>query len=70
MGAEHPTPEHLRETFQRLLNSALTRGCITPNCAGLGPDTLAAIDVVAYAHPDAEADCITAAYDAFRREHG
>jgi len=25
---------------------------------------------VAYHHPDADADCIAAAYDAFDREHG
>jgi hypothetical protein len=25
---------------------------------------------VAYEHPDADADCIAAAYDAFEREHG
>jgi len=35
-----------------------------------GPNTLAAINVVAYEHPDAEADCIAAAYDAFDHEHG
>ena len=39
-------------------------------CSGLGPDTVAAIREVAYEHPDADADCIAAAYDAFEREHG
>lgn len=39
-------------------------------CSGLGPDTVAAIDEVAYEHPDADADCIASAYDAFEREHG
>jgi hypothetical protein len=56
--------------FQRLLNLALTRGRGAPRCSGLGPDTSAAIDSVAYEHPDADADCIAAAYDAYEREHG
>jgi hypothetical protein len=30
----------------------------------------AAIDLVAYDHPDAEPECIAAAYAAFDREHG
>jgi hypothetical protein len=70
MVAEPPSPEQLRSTFQGLLNLALTRGRVTPGSCGLGPNTLAAIDIVAYEHPDAEADCIRAAYDAFEREHG
>ena len=70
MLAEPPTPDELRSTFQGLLNLALTRGRVTPSCSGLGPNTLAAIDVVAYEHPDADADCIAAAYDAFDNEHG
>jgi len=53
-----------------LLNLALTRGRVTSSSCGLGPNTLAAINVVAYEHPDAEADCIAAAYDAFDHEHG
>ena len=68
--AEPPSPDELRTTFQGLLNQALTRGRATRSNCGLGPCTLAAIDVVAYDHPDAEADCIAAAYDAFHREHG
>ena len=70
MLAEPPPPDDLRTTFQLFLNLALTRGRSTPSSSGLGPDTLAAIDVVAHEHPYAEADCITAAYDAFNREHG
>jgi hypothetical protein len=65
-----PPPDDLRTTFQRLLNLALTRGRATPSSCGLGPETLAAIDVVAHEHPYAEADGIMAAYDAFNREHG
>ena len=68
--AEPPSPDELRTTFQGLLNQALTRGRLTHTNCGLGPGTLAAIDVIAYDHPDAEADCIAAAYDAFYREHG
>jgi hypothetical protein len=52
------------------LNLALTRGRVASSSCGLGPNTLAAINVVAYEHPDAEADCIAAAYDAFDHEHG
>ena len=70
MLAEPPLPDELRTTFQGLLNQALTRGRATRTNCGLGPGTLAAIDMVAYDHPDAEADCIAAAYDAFYREHG
>jgi hypothetical protein len=70
MLADPPSSDELRTTFQGLLNLALTRGRATPSCCGLGPSTLAAIDVIAYDHPHAEADCIAAAYDAFDREHG
>jgi hypothetical protein len=71
MLVEPPRSEALlRSTFQGLLNLALTRGRFTTSASALGPDTRAAIDAVAYDHPDAEAECIAAAYDAFEREHG
>jgi hypothetical protein len=70
MLAEPPTPEGLRATFQELLNLALTRGRVASSDVGLGPTTLAAINVVAREHPDAEAELIAGAYDAFEREHG
>ncbi|HEY2197297.1 MAG TPA: hypothetical protein VGH69_06270 [Mycobacterium sp.] len=70
MLSETPSRDERRTTFQELLNLALTRGRATSDCCGLGPGTRAAIDVVAYDHPDAEADCVAAAYDAFDREHG
>jgi hypothetical protein len=38
--------------------------------ATLGSQTWIAIDSVARAHPDATADDIAVAYDAFQREHG
>jgi len=59
----------LRGAFQAMLNLALTRGSFTATPCGLGPATIAAIDVVALEHPDAEATSITDAYDAFQREH-
>ena len=70
MLAEPPSPEQLRATFLGLLNLALTRGRVASSSCGLGPNTRAAINVVASEHPDAEADCIAAAYDAFDHEHG
>ena len=63
-------PDDLRLTFQQQLNLALTRGRATSPYSGLGPGTSAAIDSVAYNHPDADADSIAAAYDAFDCEHG
>jgi hypothetical protein len=69
MHAESPTPEDLRQIFQGLLDLALTRGRVAPSSSGLGPSTTAAINVVAYEHPDAEAELIADAYDAFEREH-
>ena len=59
-----------RDRFQEMLNCALTQGRCVGSDSGLGPATVAAIDAVAYEHPDAEADCIAAAYDAYLHEHG
>jgi hypothetical protein len=70
MLVEPPEPDELRTTFQDLLNLALIRGRVTSNHSGLGPTTRAAIDVVALEHPDAEAEVIAEANDAFQREHG
>jgi hypothetical protein len=61
--------EELRDVFQGMLNNALTRGRMTHDVSCLGPGTVAAIAVVASEHPDADAAVITAAYDAFDREH-
>jgi hypothetical protein len=68
--SETPSRDELRTTFQESLNLVLTHRRATSGCCGLGAGTRAAIDVVAYDHPDAEAECIAAAYDAFDREHG
>jgi hypothetical protein len=70
MLVEPNSSDELRTTFEELLSLALTRGRVTSGCPGLGPSTLAAIDVVAQEHPDAEAELIAAAYDAFYLEHG
>lgn len=70
MPVEPPPRRDIRATFQEALNLALTRGRATRDSSGLGPDTRAAIDAVAYDHPDAEPEYIAAAYDAFQREHG
>ena len=70
MPPQTPPPQERREMFQRLVNLALTGARGVPSCSGLGPDTVAAIDEVANEHPDADPECIAAAYDAFEREHG
>lgn len=68
--ADPPRPDDLRLRFEGLLNLALTQGSWDSSTSGLGPRTLAAIEAVARDHPDADADQITNAYDAFQREHG
>jgi hypothetical protein len=70
MLVEPGEPDELRTTFQDVLNLALILGRVTSSLSGLGPTTRAAIDVVALEHPDAEAEIIAEAYDAFQREHG
>lgn len=59
-----------RAEFDGLLNSALAYGESPTTATSVGPKTLAAIEAVAREHPDAGADDITAAYDAFVGEHG
>jgi hypothetical protein len=59
----------LRSTFQKSLNCAIAHGQRpSPRC-GLGDRTHTAIEAVAQEHPDATADHIADAYDAFVREH-
>lgn len=67
-GAHHGA--ELRERFQHMLNAALTEGRFQWRGSGLGRATIAAVSAVADDHPDASVDQITAAYDAFAREHG
>lgn len=69
MGVETPAQDELRGVFQVLLNNALIRGRMGSDASGLGPGTVAAIAAVASEHPDADAEVINAAYDAFDREH-
>lgn len=65
-----PLPSELRQRFQSALNDAITRGRSAMDGSGLGPLTRAAVRVVAEEHPNAEADLIADAYDAFELEHG
>jgi hypothetical protein len=57
-----------RGTFQELLNRAQGRGPV--DGIALGPATRAGIDLVAREHPEATAELIANAYDAFVREPG
>lgn len=59
----------LRNRFTEALNNAITLGASCARMRELGPRTRAAIDSVAMEHPDATADEIASAYDAFRAEH-
>ncbi|TRW79461.1 hypothetical protein FK535_21965 [Mycolicibacterium sp. 018/SC-01/001] len=69
MATSVPSDDEMRVNFQVLLNNALTHGRAAARDCGLGPATIAAINAIAYDHPDAEADAIAAAYDAFGAEH-
>jgi hypothetical protein len=55
-------------TFQEFLNLAITQGRIAARDTDLGPDTWAALDRVAGAHPEATPQLITDAYNALVRE--
>ena len=63
-------PSELRQRFQTALNNAITHGRSPIDGTGLGPLTQAAVTVVAQDHPDADADQIADAYDAFELEPG
>lgn len=62
--------EDPRSTFEVMLNAALVDGRIPAGSTILGSQTWAAVGVVARAHPDATAEEIAMAYDAFAWEHG
>jgi hypothetical protein len=62
--------DDLRRAFQDSLNAALARGLHPPRLIGLGDQTCSAIEAIAREHPDATADHIADAYEAFDREHG
>lgn len=59
----------LRDAFQDSLNCAIAHGQRPSRWIGLGDKTRTAIEAVAKEHPDATADHIADAYDAFAREH-
>jgi len=52
-----------------VLHDSLATGRGAMVATGLGPQTMSAISAVAQAHPDASAEAIIAAYEAFAREH-
>jgi hypothetical protein len=59
----------MRNAFQECLNRAIVNGQHPSHWIGLADETRAAIEAVAEQHPDATADHIADAYDAFAREH-
>jgi len=59
----------MRNAFQECLNRAIVQGQRPSPWIGLADETRAAIEAVADEHPDATADHIADAYDAFAREH-
>jgi hypothetical protein len=62
--------EDLRDAFQESLNCAIAHGRRPSRWIGLGDKTFSAIEAIAQEHPDATANHIAGAYDAFAREHG
>lgn len=68
MRPDHP-PTDLRERFQDALHVALITGSPPPRSMGLGPQSLAAVTLIAAEHPYATAEDIAAAFDAFLNEH-
>ena len=59
----------LRDAFQESLNCAIAHGLRPSRWIGLGDKTFTAIEAIAEEHPDATANHISDAYDAFAREH-
>jgi hypothetical protein len=62
------TESAAERTFRELLTAAITAGRRPLLTAQLGPASWAAIDAVAREHPDATADHVVAAHDAFAFE--
>lgn len=63
------TADPIDKMFRDLLNQAIICGQRPRRTTLLGPATWAAIDVVAAEHPDATADHIASAFDAFTLDH-
>jgi hypothetical protein len=62
-------PAQLRVTFQRSLVAAIANGEVPKDSAGLGPQTISAIQAIARDHPEAAPMLIANAHDTFRAEH-
>jgi hypothetical protein len=69
MTSAEPQPSELQQRFQTALNNAIARGRVPTPDTGLGPRTFTAVTAVAHDHPDATAQLIASAYDAFHHEH-
>lgn len=69
MTSDESQPSELQQRFQIALNNAIARGRVPAHDTGLGPHTFSAVTAVAQDHPDATAELIADAYDAFHREH-
>ncbi|WP_063055258.1 hypothetical protein [Nocardia salmonicida] len=61
---QDPTPDELAASFERCLELALSAG-VTRTCTPLDSLTLKALEDLACAFPDASAELIQAARDAF-----
>ena len=57
----------LRASFEGLLARAIAEGLPAPSCTGLHPDTVAAIDAVAFVYPAAPPRLVDAARVSFAR---
>lgn len=68
MSQHTPSSQQRQDIFKQLLHVVLTSGRMPRACSYLSPETVAAMKSVAHQHPDADAHCIAAAYDAFHRE--
>jgi hypothetical protein len=59
-----------RSAFELALIHAITEGRLPGESADLGVHTSAAIEAIAREHPEAAAQLISGAYDAFQSEYG
>lgn len=69
MTATQPSSDR-RAVFEEALLTAITQGRIGSGGDVLGPQTRSALLAVAWDHPEATSDQITAAFDAWDREQG
>lgn len=59
----------LGDRFRRAIADAIKLGGVPSPVQGFGPYTVVALTAIAHARPDATADMINSAYDAFLSEH-